>query len=185
MQQDTLIVGDTLSFLTVSADYPADAGWVLHYYLVSRATGPTGVELTSTAEGAAHRITVDASVTATWTPGNYSWAVRAIKAAEKYSVETLRRQLEVLQNPATAVAGFDGRSRVHRAYEAALDALAAWTPTTRKYRINGREMEFSTKADAVGCVHYWQNELAKERRHLALDQGRPDPRKSFVRLNRE
>ena len=185
MQQDTLIVGDTLSFLTVSADYPASSGWVLHYYLVPRAVGPAPLELTSAAEGEDHRISVDATVTATWTPGFYSWSVRAIKAAEKYTIETLRGQLEVLQNPATAVAGYDGRSQAVRAYDDARVAVAAWTPTLRRYKIGEREQEFSTKAEAIGTLHYWQNEVAKERRNTMLAQGLPDPRKSYVRINRE
>lgn len=181
--QQTLIAGDTLNFLTSLADYPATGGWTLKFRLVPRTSTNAAIALTASAEGAEHRTTVATSVTATWAADNYSWTSWVEKAAEKYSVDS--GQIVVKADPRTVAAGYDGRSVAERAFDQAQAAVAAWTPTTRKYRINDREMEFSSKADAVGALHYWQNEVAKERRTESLSKGLPDPRKSFVRLNRE
>lgn len=182
MQQE-LIAGDTLNFLTTVAEYPASSGWVLKFRLVPRTSTNPAIALTAAAEGDDHRTTSSAAVTSGWAADSYTWTSWAEKAAEKYSVES--GQIVIKADPRTVAAGYDGRSIAEKAYDQARAALAAWTPTTRKYRINDREMEFSSKADAVGCVHYWQNELAKERRTDRLAKGLPDPRKSFVRLNRE
>ena len=182
MQQD-LIAGDTLNFLVTLADYPASSGWTLKFRLVPRTATNAAITLTAAAEGADHRTTATASATANWAADNYSWTSWVEKGAETYSVES--GQITVKANPRTVAAGYDGRSVAEKAYDQALAALAAWTPTTRKYRINDREMEFSSKADAVGAVHFWQGEVAKERRAAALAKGLPDPRKNYVRINRE
>ena len=185
MQPDILIAGDTLNFLTETPGYSAADGWVLTLYLIKRATGGSITTIVGSAEGANHRFTVSATTTAGWTAGDYSWAGRVAKGSEKYSIENVRQQLVVLQDPATAVNGFDGRSQAEKALADAKTALAAWSPTTRRYKIGEREMEFSSKGDIVGLIHYWQNELARERRAAALAKGMPDPMKSYVRINRE
>jgi hypothetical protein len=185
MQQNVLIAGDTLSFLTSTPGYLASNGWTLNYYLVRRTAAGSPIVLTGAAEGDDHRITAAASVTANWVPDEYSWSARVEKAAEKYSIENLRGQLVVLQDPATAANGFDGRSQAEKALSDAKTALAAWSPTTRRYKIGEREMEFSSKSDIVGIVSYWEVQVKRERVSKAMAEGRPDPRKTYVRLNRE
>lgn len=182
MQQE-LIAGDTLNFLTALADYPANEGWVLKFRLVPRTSTNAAISLTAVPEGSEHRTTVTASVTAGWVADNYTWTSWVEKAAEKYSVQS--GQITVRADPRAVATGYDGRSVAEKAYDQALAALAAWSPTTRRYRINDREMEFSNKGDVLGVVHFWQQEVAKERRTAALLKGLPDPRKSFVRINRE
>jgi enamine deaminase RidA (YjgF/YER057c/UK114 family) len=182
MQQD-LIAGDTLNFLTALADFPASAGWVLKFRLVPRTASNPAIALTAAAEGDDHRTSVTVAATAGWAADDYGWSSWVEKGAEVYSVES--GQITVRPNPRTVAAGTDLRSVAERAFDQAQAALAAWTPTRRKYRIGDREMEFTSKADIVGVVHYWQGELAKERRAAALAKGLPDPRKSYVRINRE
>lgn len=184
MQQQTLVVGDSLRFTTATPQFPASAGWVLKYRLVPRFTPGSAIEIVCTASGDEHLAAVPASTTVNWTAGDYGWASWAEGGtAEKYTVD--KGQITLLPDPRVAAAGADTRSVAERAYDQAQAALAAWTPTRRKYRIGDREMEFSSKADIVGVVHYWQAEVAKERRAAALAQGLPDPRKSYVRINRE
>lgn len=182
MQASELIAGDTLNFATTLADYPATDSWVLKYRLVPRTSTNTAISLTAAAEGTDHRITASAATTAAWAADNYTWTSWVEKGSEKYSVES--GQLTIQADPRTAAAGYDGRSVAERAYDQARAALAAWTPTTRRYRINDREMEFSAKGDIVGVVSYWQTEVAKERRAATLARGLPDPRRSFIRINR-
>ena len=91
---------------------------------------------------------------------------------------------QVKPDPRTVAAGADTRSQAQRALDDAKTALAAWTPTRKRYRIGDREMEFNTSADIVKLVKYWEIELKRERRAQALAEGRPDPAKTYVRINR-
>lgn len=181
MQQE-LIAGDTLNFLTVVPDYPASSGWTLKFRLVPRTAGGTPIAITATAEGADHRVTVTAATTANWGVDNYTWTSWAEKGAEVYSVDS--GQIAVKVNPRTAAAGTDGRSGAEKALDQARAAFAAWTPTTRRYRIGDREHEFSSKAEIVGAINYWATEVARERRREAFAKGLPDPSKAFIRINR-
>ena len=63
-------------------------------------------------------------------------------------------------------------------------ALAGWTPTTKRYSINGREMEFNAPADIVRVVRYWQAEVQREERTAQLLAGKADRRKTYVRIGR-
>ena len=179
--QHELIAGDSLNFLTTLAAYPAPT-WVLKFRLIPRTAANPAIALTAVAEGVDHRVTSAATVTATWAADTYTWTSWVERAAEVYSVES--GQIVIKANPRTAAAGYDGRTQAEKALDQAKAALAAWTPTTRKYRIGDREMEFAGKADIIGIVSYWQNEIARERRAAALSKGLADPRKTYVRLGR-
>lgn len=48
------------------------------------------------------------------------------------------------------------------ALEAARAALASWNPTTRRYRIGTREMEFSSPDEIIQVIKYWEGEVARE-----------------------
>lgn len=182
MQQE-LIAGDTLHPPAYTLpDYPASAGWVLKFRLVPRSVGGTAFTLTAAANGDGYDLSVGASTTAAWGIDNYSWTSWVEKAGEIYSVD--RGQISIRQDPRTAVAGYDGRSQAEKALADTKIAMAAWTPTTRSYRIGDREMTFATKADIVGLINHWEIEVKRERRAEALAEGRPDPAKTYVRLNR-
>ena len=182
MQQQTLISGDTLTFLTSLADYPANAGWVLTYRLVPRAVGGSAVSLSSTAEGADHRITATADTTAGWVTGAYGWAAYVTKGAERYTVDS--GQLTVLPNPGTVTAGTDTRTQAEKALDDARAAFAAWSPTRRSYRIGDREMTFNSADEIISLISYWENVVAREVRTADKAKGRPDRRQLYVRMGR-
>lgn len=181
MQQD-LVAGTTLNFLTSVLDYPATAGWTLKYYLVRR--GAAGaITISASTEGADYRVQVPAATTASWAADSYAWESRVEKGAEKYPIDS--GQI-VIRPDITAQSGsFDSRSVAERAYEDARAAYAAFNGTKSRYKIGEREIWFSTAADIVQQINYWALELKRERRHKALAEGRPDPSKVYVRLNRE
>ena len=134
--QDTLVAGETLNFLAITTDYPASAGWVVTLYLNPRAGG-TATSVTGTASGDDHLLQVSAATTAGWAPGAWAWDTWAAKGSERYRLEA--GQLQVQAGLIGAAAGLDTRSQAQRALDDAEAALAAWTPTTKRYRINGRE----------------------------------------------
>jgi len=182
MQQQTLISGDTLTFLTTLADYAASDGWVLTYRLVPRAVGGAPVSISSTAEGTAHRLTATAATTSGWITGAYGWSAYVTKGAERYTVDS--GQLIVQPNPASVASGTDTRSQAEKALDDARAAFAAWSPTRRSYRIGDREMTFNAAAEIITHVSYWENVVAREQRAADKAKGRPDRRQLYVRMGR-
>lgn len=174
-------LGDTLSFTTALADYPAGAGWVLIYRLVPRDAGDI-IALTCTASGDDHLAAAAAATTAAWTAGAYSWSSFVTLGASSHTVASGSTTL--LPDPRTLSGGFDARSQAAIALAAAKAALAGWTPTTKRYSINGREMEFNAPADIVRVVRYWQAEVQREERTAQLLAGKADRRKTYVRIGR-
>lgn len=181
MQQE-LIAGDSLSFLTTVSEYPASSGWVLKFRLVPRTGTNSAIELTAAAEGELHRTTASAASTSAWAADNYTWASWVEKGAEVYSIEN--GQIVVKPNPRTVAAGHDGRSEAEKALDDANAALAAWTPTTRRYKINGREMEFNGQADILAIISHWTMAVQREQAAKSMAAGRPNPRKMQVRMGR-
>lgn len=180
--QDTLIAGDSLNFLRSTPGYSAADGWVLKYRLVPRTVGGSAIDITAIAEGDDHRVQVAAGITAGWSADTYGWAAWVELGAEKYTVQT--GQIVIKADPRTVAAGADSRTQAEKALGDARAAMAAWTPTRRRYRIGDREMEFSTSADIVKLISYWEVQVKRERRAQALAEGRPDPAKTYVRISR-
>jgi hypothetical protein len=160
MQQQELVAGDSLNFLTAGGAYPASSGWMLKYRLVPRTVGNGVQELTATAEGNDHRIAVAASSTTGWAADNYTWTSWVEKSGEVYTLE--QGQLTVKQNPRTAGAGYDGRSQARKALDDARAAFAAWSPVKRRYKIGEREMEFNSTAEIIKLITWWEQQVMAE-----------------------
>lgn len=63
-------------------------------------------------------------------------------------------------------------TQAETALEAAKSALAAWSPTTRRYRIGTREMEFNAPGEILQVIAYWEGEVAKEQLAAGTRQSR-------------
>lgn len=176
--------GATLNYVAggpAVAEFPAGAGWVLTLYLNPRAGGVVQT-VTSTASGDQHLLQAAATTTATWAPGAYGWEIWATLGAERHPIE--EGQLQVLPSLIGAAAGTDTRTPAEIALDAAKAALAAWTPTTRRYKINGREMEFNAPADIIRVIQHWEGEVRRERDAARLAAGLKTGRKVYVRMGR-
>lgn len=178
---DSIRAGETLNHLASVADYPAGDGWVLTLYLNPRAGG-TVRSVASTASGDDHLLQATAATTANWAAGKYGWQIWAALGAEKYLLE--EGQLEVRTSLIAASAGTDTRTQAEIALDDAKAALAAWSPTTRRYRINGREMEFNNATEIIQVIKHWESEVRREQAAAALAAGRASGRKVYVRLGR-
>jgi hypothetical protein len=179
--QNQIVVGETLNYRAIAADYPASAGWVVTLYLNPRAGG-TATSVVGTADGADHLLQVTALTTAGWAAGAWAWETWAALGGERYRLE--HGQLDVVAGLIGAAAGTDTRSQAQRALDDANTALAAWTPTTKRYRINGREMEFNSSAEIITIISHWTAAVKREEAAAAMAAGRPNPRKLQVRLGR-
>jgi len=179
--QQTLVVGDTLVFDTSLPDYPASAGWVLTYRLIPRTSG-TPIEITSTANGDAHAVSVSATVTALWAAGEYSWAGYATKAGERDTVES--GTITLLPDPGVAAA-YDGRSQARKAVDDLRAALATYTATqgmVQEYTIAGRSMTFRKSTEILELLNYWETTLQREEAAAGAAAGQPSKRRYYIRM---
>lgn len=158
--QEILIAGDTLSFLERRSAYPASTGWRLSFVLIPRASGGARIAFDSQPEGDAHRVRVAAGVTKAWVPGAYAWACSATDGVNVCTVA--QGQCEVSPDPREVAAGADLRSQARRALDDAKAALAAWTPTRRRYKVADREQEFNSASEILKVISFWQLQVDRE-----------------------
>ena len=85
---------------------------------------------------------------------------------------------------AALAGGADTRSQAQKALDDARAALAAWTPTTRKYTIGGRAMEFNSVAEILQLISYWDAQVRREQAAQAMAAGMKTGRKIHVRMGR-
>jgi enamine deaminase RidA (YjgF/YER057c/UK114 family) len=181
MLPDRFTAGDTLDRVIALADYPAPE-WSLKFRLIPRGdTEPIG--FTCGALGSDHQALVESVDTAAWAAGPYSWAAWVEQDDRKLTVGS--GSIDVLPDPRELAGGIDLRSQAEKALADARAALAAWTPTTRRYKIgNSREMEFASSADVLAVVEFWARQVRAERTAANLAAGKRTGRQVFVRIGR-
>jgi hypothetical protein len=190
----TLVVGDTLDFVDQVPLYPATDGWTLKYRLIPETVGGTPINLTATTyQTTDYRIQASPATTAAWVAGKYTWLRWVEKTGARQTLDSdagtdveQDKRIELLPDPTQIAAGYDSRSLAVQALEAAQAALANFSATggrVKRYAIAGRDMEFDTAGDILILVKYWENEVRKENAARAVQSGKPDPRRYFVRLS--
>ncbi len=179
-----IVAGDTLTHTVTLTDYPASAGWVLSFRLAPRGPGAAAT-FNAAADGDDHVVTVAASTTASWAPGDYTAAAWVTLATERYSVASESGQVRIWPNPATIGAGADTRSQAEKALDDARAAFAAWSPTTRSYVIGGRQMQFNSPSEIVTVIDHWSREVQREQRAAGIAAGLGSTKgKVYVRMGR-
>lgn len=157
--KSSLIVGDTLDFLTTVADFPPANGWTLKFRLVPRTSG-TAITLTATTSGTDYRVQVDPATTAAWTAGEYSWTSWVEKSGARYSVES--GTITLLPDPGV-VSAYDGRShaaKVLDSIEAVLENRA--TQDQMEYQIGGRMLKRMPIGDLMRLRQLYKAEVLNE-----------------------
>lgn len=128
--------GDTIRWSRSLSDYPANEGWDLKFTLLGQGGAHNG---TASADGDAHQITVAASESATWAPGNYLLTEYVTKGAERFTIAS--RSVRVLPDLASATDAVDTRSHARKV----LDAIEAWleskAPVHGMLEIAGRRIQ--------------------------------------------
>lgn len=110
---DTIIAGDSVSWVRELSDYPAGV-WTLTYLFSNSGGSFTAVAVAS---GLAHAVTLTAAVTAGYTAGRFRWHARVTDGTSVYTVED--GWLDVKPNPAGS--NVDWRSHARKM----LDAIEA------------------------------------------------------------
>lgn len=183
MIRDQITAGDTLDFLDTVAGYPAGTGWTLKYRLVPRFTTPTQtpVELTGADEGTDYRVQAGPAVTALWVPGVYTFARWLEKTGARLSLGT--GEVEILADPATAVAGYDQRTHPRKALEAIEAVLEGRASLDQEeYTINGRSLKRTPVVELYKMRERYRAEVATEDAAAALAVGAGVGRRFRVRF---
>lgn len=178
----TATCGDTLTWLTSLADYPATAGWVLTYTLVPVGTGGTVRSITCTAEGSDHRATAAAATTAGWTAGAYSLVGTVAKSGQRYTVEQGRIVLQ--SDLAAASSGVDNRSPARQALEAVDAALRAYGSKAylQSVAYGERSQSFRSPGEFLAFRSRLQAEVAREDAAIRVAAGGANPNRLYVRF---
>jgi hypothetical protein len=170
----TLYTGDTWAWTRTLADYPASAGWTLKYTLIN---ATHRINITGTADGDAHVISVAAATTAAYSAGSYTWQAFVEKSAERFTVGN--GSVTVKLGLSSGSGGSDQRTQAQEAMEDALAALASYTATSgmvSEYEIAGRRMKFRSLDEIRRLVNFWrrevQGEIDAERIRLGLGTSR-------------
>jgi hypothetical protein len=177
IEPTSLVAGDTLKFTKSLGDYPASDAWVLTYTLVNSANRYT---FAATASGDDHAVTVAATTTASYAPGEYDLRGQVSKAGEVYTVAT--GQITVRPSFASAT---DGRSSAKKT----LDAINAYLADTNNlaaasYEIAGRRLSRYTLADLLALRSAMETDVSREQAAQRIGAGLPDKRRVYVRFER-
>lgn len=177
----SVFAGDTLTWKKTLRDYPASAGWSLHYRLINAAGK---IDIDATASGDDHLITVAAAASTAYAAGKYNWQSYVTNVGgERHTIE--KGEIEVLANWAAQAAGLDTRTNARKI----LDALeAAWVTASAnrayvfEYQIAGRKMKFATRGEWIAELDYWRRQVAQEERAERIAAGLDGGRKVYVRF---
>ena len=115
-EPETVRAGDTIKWKKSVSDYAASDGWTLKYSLRGQSTA---IDLTSTADGDEHLISVTPATSAAWPAGFYDAVGYVEKGSDRYTVWESR--VEVLVDIEAAGSSYDGRTHVKKV----LDAIEA------------------------------------------------------------
>lgn len=182
----TIIAGDTLTFTTTIADYPASEGWTLTHVLRPLSSGDA-IQFAATASGDDYVTTVAATTTNGWEAGEYSLVAHVSKAGERYTLDAValadgsltNNIITVRANPADGDP-YDSRSHARKT----LDALEAMiegraSQAQQRYTIRDREVLMLGPEELIKWRSYYRAEVAREE---AAGSGRS--RNSYLRFAR-
>lgn len=175
LEPSSLYAGDTWTWRRALTDYPASAGWVLKYVL---ANAGHRLNITSTASGDEHAVSVPAATTAAVPAGSFTWQAFVEKGAERFTIG--RGTLTVLAGLIDAgTAGADLRSEAQVALDAARLALKTYTETNgavSEYEVNtgqgSRRVKYRSVDELRQLVAYWARQVEAERIKQQRRQGK-------------
>lgn len=169
--------GDTAKWIKSLPSYPASAGWVLSYALVSAAQRYT---FTAAAQGDDFLVTVPAATTAAYVAGGYEYRGTVSKAGEVFTVASGRLTVA----PAFGAA-IDASSRARRsleAIEATIEGRA--TSATAEYEIAGRKLKYISIPELLQLRDRLRQDVAREDAAAQIAKGMGNPNRIFVRFGR-
>lgn len=195
---DQIYAGDTLEFgVNVDDRFKPALGWGFTQVMAPQFSTPVQavISIAGTANGTVNGeqfdfvITATPAVTAVYKPGAYSWWRYVSQTGARVTLNDLdsRGQLVILQDPATAVQGFDNRTQAQKRVSDLKTAYASFTASNGAvtlYRIGDREVRYGTRSEILQDLSYWESQLAIEEAAEQIAAGLKNPRGIYVRMDR-
>ncbi len=178
-EPESVTAGDLVTWLIALPDYPATS-WALAYRLINSAGK---IDITATASGDSHLVSVAAATTAGWTAGSYTWNKFVTAGSQRYTLATGR--IVIGRNLAAEAAGYDTRTHARKMLDAIEAALVSLSSGERLAVI---EAELSTrrlKYDLQGLMklrQMYQAEVNAEKNVERINQGLQPRNRIQVRL---
>jgi hypothetical protein len=162
-----VFAGDTVAWTKDLSDYPAST-YTLKYYL----RGPGDIDITATADGATHEVSVAASVTVAWPKGTYQWKSFVSSGSERYFVE--EGEIEVKENPQLSKLTYETRSinkQILDALEAVMLRSAARPEKGYQVEAAGRSFTFHTHEELIMAIQFFRGEVLREEKAKKIARG--------------
>lgn len=164
-----ITAGDTVKWTRdLSADYPANDGWTLTYYI----TGPVALTKAASASGTQFAVTLTSGDTQPLSAGHYKLQGYVTKSGERYSVYSAHLKVHV--DPSQLQSGADVRSHARKC----LDAIKAVierraTRDDLNYQINGTGLTVGKipHAELLKFLQFYQSEVLREEQADKLKRG--------------
>ena len=163
----SVTAGDTITWTRALADYPATA-YTLKYRLINAAGK---IDITATAAGADHLVSVSSTTSAAYTAGSYAWTAWVEKTGERTTVGG--GTITVKPNIA-ALATLDARSDAAIIVDQLMAAYKTYTASqgnVAEYEIAGRRMKYRSSAEILDQLNHWKGILAGEKRAERIAAG--------------
>lgn len=166
----SIVAGDTLKFKISNSDFLASAGWTYKLILTSK-TARFGVYV-SVASVDDHQVTIEESVTATWTAGEYEYqAYFEHSGGDRWTTDTGR--FKVVYD----VAGGNGNKDLRSHAKTALDAIESVLESRAsldqmKFQLAGRSLERTPVDDLLRFREYYRREVRAEERADKIADGK-------------
>lgn len=178
-EPERLRAGDTWRWQRELADYPATT-WTLRYRFKNSSGG---FEISASASGVLHDVTVSAATTAAYAAGAYSWAAWVESAGEVYTVDQGRLTVDPNLRAGLASVGLDVRSHARRtleALEAVIEGRASMDQS--EYRIGDRMLKRMSIDELLKFRDRYRSEVEAEDAADRLLNGRTPGYALQVRL---
>jgi len=176
--------GDLVTWKKTLSDYPADE-WTLKYALRGEGAG-TAIDITTTASGTDHLVSVAKATTAAWTAGIYKWVAYVDNIVDPLQRHTLESgTIKILPDLVAAASTYDTRSHVKKvldSVEAAILTLSA--KTKNSVLILGNQYTLQNMGDLIKLRDKYKTEYQREIDAEKIAQGIDNPRRIGIRLVR-
>jgi len=161
--------GDTVTWEKTLDCYKASEGWVLTYAIRNQ---NNTINLTATADGDKHNVSLTAVTTAGYTAGTYWWQSYATKASERKTVDS--GELVICENLAVSAA-FDGRSHAAKVFEALKAVMESKaTADQLSYSIAGRSITKLSPEELLKWLNFYKRQVRNEENAEKLRKGIKD-----------
>lgn len=184
MEPKTIVAGDTAEWAVGFGSYKPDDGWALQYTLYN-AQGRIQFNGSDNGDGS-FAISVAATTTGEWAPGDYRFIATVTKAAERFTVRD--GEICIKPNFATQSDGFDDRTIAQKYLDdllAARDRLVsgAYRVTVSSESMPGVSRTFRTLDEIDGAIQRARRDVNRDARKKAAAEGRSHHGRVKVRFD--